>query len=68
MDSEGIMTMEQQDQVPIPVNDTVEFAPGGLHVMLVSLSQDLSVKDTFPITLVFQNHGEMSLIVEVKQP
>lgn len=68
MDSEGIMSMEQQDQVPIPENNTVEFAPGGLHVMLVSLNQDLSVGDTFTITLVFQNHGEMSLIVEVKQP
>ena len=68
MDSEGIMSMEQQDQVPIPANEIVEFAPGGLHVMLVSLGQDLSVGDTFPITLVFQNHGEMSLSVEVKQP
>ncbi len=68
MDSEGIMTMDHQDKVPIPANEMVEFAPGGLHVMLVSLSQDLSVGDTFPITLVFQNKGEMSVNVEVKQP
>ncbi|MGW8144981.1 MAG: copper chaperone PCu(A)C [Anaerolineales bacterium] len=67
MNSEGVMTMEQQDQVPIPGNDTVEFAPGGLHVMLVNLNQDLSVGDTFPLTLTFQNRGEISMEVEVKQ-
>lgn len=68
MDAEGIMTMEHQDQVPILANDIVEFAPGGLHVMLVSLSQDLSVGDTFPITLLFQDRDEMSVQVEVRQP
>lgn len=68
MNSEGIMTMEHQDQVPVPANGDVEFAPGGLHVMLVNLSQDLSAGDTFPITLVFQNNGEMRVNVEVRTP
>ena len=68
MDSAGIMTMERQDHVPIPANDAVEFSPGGLHIMLVNLSQDLSIGDRFPITLEFEKAGDISVEVEVKQP
>ena len=68
MDSSGIMTMEHQDQVLIPANDSVEFAPGGLHVMLVNLVQDLSVGDSFSISLLFQEAGELTVEVEVRQP
>jgi copper(I)-binding protein len=68
MDSAEIMTMERQDQVPIPSNQIVEFSPGGLHIMLVNLSHDLSLGDTISITLTFQNAGEVSVEVEVRQP
>jgi copper(I)-binding protein len=68
MDSTGVMTMEHQDQVPIPPDDSVEFSPGGLHIMLVNLGQDLSVGDSFPISLEFQKAGELSVEVEVRQP
>jgi copper(I)-binding protein len=67
MNSDGVMTMEQQEKVPIPGNDTIAFAPGGLHVMLVNLQKDLFLGDTFPLTLTFQNRGEISVEVEVKQ-
>jgi copper(I)-binding protein len=68
MDSSGVMTMERQDQIIIPAQESVEFSPGGLHIMLVNLAQDLSVGDTFPITLVFEKAGELLVEVEVKQP
>jgi copper(I)-binding protein len=68
MDAEGTMTMERQDRVAIPGNDTVELAPGGLHIMLVNLVKDLSVGDAFSITLEFQRAGDITFEVEVKQP
>ncbi len=68
MDSQGIMTMERQDLVDIPANDSIEFAPGGLHIMLVNLGQDLSVGETFPVTLAFQRAGDITVEVEVRQP
>lgn len=68
MDSSGVMTMERQDQIIIPAQDSVEFSPGGLHIMLVNLAQDLSVGDTYPIKLVFEKAGDLSVEVEVKQP
>ena len=68
MDAAGTMTMERQDQVVIPAKDSVELAPGGLHIMLVILGEDLSVGDTFPVTLEFQRAGDITIEVEVKQP
>ena len=67
MDPEGTMTMERQDLVGIPANGIVEFAPGGLHVMLTDLVNDLKVGDTFDLTLEFQRAGDITVEVEVKQ-
>ena len=68
MDDTGTMTMERQDLIIIPPNGSAELSPGGLHVMLVNLVKDLSVDDTFPITLEFQRAGDITIEVEVKQP
>ncbi len=67
MDAAGTMTMERQDLVVIPAKDSIELAPGGLHIMLVILGKDLSVGDTFPVTLEFQRAGDITIDVEVKQ-
>ncbi len=67
MDAAGTMTMERQDLVVIPAKDSIELAPGGLHIMLVILGKDLSVGDTFPVTLEFQRAGDITIEVEVKQ-
>ena len=68
MDSAGVMTMERQDLIVIPANEELEFSPGGLHVMLISLLRDLAPGDSFPLTLNFQNAGDIRVEVEVRQP
>ena len=68
MDDAGTMTMERQDLIIIPAKGSVELSPGGLHVMLANLMKDLSVGDTFPLTLEFQRAGDITVEVEVKQP
>ena len=68
MDSAGVMSMERQDLIVIPSNESVEFSPGGLHVMLISLLKDLAPGDSFPLTLEFQNAGDITVEVEVRQP
>lgn len=67
MDSEGVMSMHHQPQVDIPANTQTDFAPGGLHVMLVGLNEELGVGDTLRITLKFKNAGDITLDVPVKQ-
>jgi periplasmic copper chaperone A len=48
IDSEGTMKMMHQENVPIPSNQQVSFQPGGLHVMLMNLKEDLNEGDILP--------------------
>ena len=68
MDADGTMTMERQDLIGIPAGETVALEPGGLHVMLMNLVNDLNVGDKFDLTLEFQRAGDIVVEVEVKQP
>jgi len=64
----GVMTMVQQENVPVAAQSQVEFKPGGLHVMLIGLSQDLNPGDTFAIRLNFEKAGQITLDVPVSTP
>lgn len=64
---QGVMTMSMQDSVQIMPGENITFKPGGLHIMLVDLKQDLKVGDTFTLTLQFEKAGEITLQVEVKE-
>lgn len=68
MGEEMVMVMQQQEKVPVPDGETVVFEPGGLHVMMIGLMDDLGEGETFPLTLVFQNFGEITLDVPVGMP
>jgi hypothetical protein len=68
MTEEGIMTMQQQEKIPLPSGTKVEFKPGGLHIMLVNLKQDLIAGDSFQVTFTFQNAGEINLEVQIQAP
>lgn len=64
---DGNMQMMHQQEVPVPTGKT-EFKPGGLHVMLIALNQDLNPGDTFSLTLDFAAAGDMQLEVTVSEP
>jgi periplasmic copper chaperone A len=51
----------------IPAHGRVEFKPGGYHIMLEGLKQDLQVGSTIKIALQFKNSGIITLNVPVKQ-
>ncbi|MEJ2305790.1 MAG: copper chaperone PCu(A)C [Anaerolineales bacterium] len=53
-------------RVDVPARGSVEFKPGGYHVMLVGLTQDLNEGDTLKLTLRFEKSGEMPLDVPVR--
>ena len=63
-----VMKMTPQEFVDIPADSTVNFSPGGLHVMLIGLVDDLAVGDTFQVTLEFENHAPIQLDVTVSEP
>jgi hypothetical protein len=68
MDDQGIMMMQRQEQIIIPKGTEVKLEPGGLHIMLINLHQDLEDDGVIQLVLIFQNAGEMTLEVPVKSP
>lgn len=46
-----VMRMRPVQSVDLPTGETVTFAPGGLHIMLMELSAPLAEGATFPLTL-----------------
>lgn len=67
MEQSGAMAMHHQESIAIPAGGQVKFEPGGLHVMLTNLRHDLKAGDAFSVTLKFQNAGERTLHVRVRE-
>ena len=60
-----VMRMRQLDSVDVPAKQSVEFKPGGMHVMLIGLKTPLKVGNNFPMTLRFEKAGSVSVNVRV---
>jgi copper(I)-binding protein len=60
-----VMRMRQLDSVDVPAKQSVEFKPGGMHVMLIGLKTPLKVGNSFPMTLRFEKAGSVSVNVRV---
>lgn len=61
-----VMQMHQLESVPLGAGEQVTFEPGGLHIMLIGLKQDLKVGDQFEVTLHFKNSPDLPLTVPVQ--
>lgn len=68
MHHDGTMSMQPQEAIDVPARSTVKFEPGGFHVMLIGLKQELKPGDKFLLTLSFERAGEIQVEVTVKQP
>jgi hypothetical protein len=53
------------DWVALPPGDTVRLKPGGMHVMLDGLSEELSPGGTFPASLIFAHAGTIPATVRI---
>lgn len=51
---DGVMRMRRTTALELPAGKTVELTPGGYHVMLMDLKQQVKTGDTVPLTLVFE--------------
>ena len=63
---EGMMGMREVPELDLPGQSTIRFEQGGLHVMLMDLSQQLSDGDTFQLTLAFENGDSVTVDVPVR--
>ena len=62
----NVMTMRHVRSVEVTAHGAVSFEPEGLHVMLLGLKEPLVDGMRFPLTLVFENAGEVEVSVEVR--
>ncbi|GJQ53203.1 MAG: hypothetical protein HKUEN02_20500 [Anaerolineaceae bacterium] len=60
-----VMRMRMVESAALPAGKSVEFAPGGWHIMLVNLARPLADGDTIEIVLHFQQHADILVSVMV---
>jgi periplasmic copper chaperone A len=64
---DGMMQMQEIPELVIEPGDTVALEPGGFHVMMMNLQQDLEPDDTFDLTLHFDDLDDIELEVTVAE-
>ncbi len=63
---DNVMKMRQIPAVEVPAGKSVELKPGGYHVMLMDLKQQVKEGDTVPLSLVFEGKDGKRETVQVK--
>ena len=63
----GMMSMAAVEEIHVPASAKVMLKPGGHHIMLMGLKENMTKGHKFPMTLVFENAGEIEVIVDVKE-
>ena len=56
-----ISRMKHIETLELPAGQRVTLAPGGMHLMLMGLQDKLSEGTTLPMTLSFENAGEITV-------
>ena len=64
---DGIMQMRPADGgIRLPAGETVVLEPAGLHIMMIGINRDLKSGDSFEITLEFEEAGNQTIEVDVR--
>lgn len=66
MQDEMMLMREAEDGFEIPAGSSLEFLPGGKHIMLLGLEKPLSTGEKFVLYLIFENNKVMRIPIEVK--
>ena len=69
MEMDGqMMKMHVVPSLELPAGKTIDLAPGGYHLMLLDLKQQLKQGDNVPMTLVVQNKNKEMLEINIEVP
>ena len=63
---DGMMKMRRVERIDLPAGETVTLEPGGLHLMLIGLTQDLKPGDELDVTLIFDDDHRQQIKVPVR--
>ncbi len=67
INEDGMMRMRRVDRIDIPAGERIVLKPGGLHIMLIGLKQDLAPGDALDLTLVYDNGARQSIEIPVRE-
>lgn len=62
----GVMKMRPSGPIEVPANGHVMLEPGSFHVMMIGLKAPLVEGEKFPVTLVFEKAGEVTVEIKVE--
>jgi hypothetical protein len=66
MDDEGMMSMNQVMEIPVPAHADAELKPGSYHVMLINLVEPLEEDTEIELSLEFMTAEPQTIAVPVK--
>jgi len=64
---DGVSTMQAVDEVPLPANGRVEFAPTGLHLMLIGPKRPQAVDGRVQIVLRLRSGDQIDVSAVVRR-
>ncbi len=67
-DANGVSRMSAIEALKLPSGETVTLAPGGMHLMLMALTEKLEEGTILPLTLTFASGAEIEISVPVFGP
>jgi len=65
---DDVMKMRQVPSITLPAGQVVELKPGGYHIMLLNLKQQIRAGDHVPLTLVFEHNDGRQERIDVQAP
>lgn len=68
VNAKGVMKMLPVPSLALPAGTPVTLKPGGYHIMLMGLKEQLKQGSSFPMTLNFKHAGPMTVTVTVAGP
>jgi len=63
----GVMKMRPLAAIDIPAGQPITLSPGGMHIMLLGLTQPLHEGQSFPLTLSFDHAGPRQVTVAIEK-
>jgi copper(I)-binding protein len=64
---DGVMKMTPIDALSLPAGESVSLAPGGAHIMLIGVNEDINAEDPPSLKLQFENAPSVSISFEVRK-
>jgi periplasmic copper chaperone A len=67
-DDSGMHGMQPVESIHVPARGESTLEPGGLHLMLFGLTEDLEPGDRVTLRLEFENAGTREVVADVRAP